>query len=165
MSAHALPSLVPASPHRPEVYPKPSGRRNKEAALLGRVHQVMSAPSNARFDATLRQLEAQLWESIDQGEPCDRVAPSQAAIEEATALLRGLPAWVPPPFAVVEPSRAIGLEWDLGPDRFFVLAVDGTGRLEYSAILGPENDHFRATPLSAGVPKQALDLLAELIRS
>jgi len=167
MSAYALSALVSTSPRTPARIPATAeaGAIEGPAALRHSVRQTMNSPAHDRFTETVQQLEAQLRESLALGTDKERVMPRQSALREAVELLAQLPAWAPPPHPVIEPTGAIGLEWDLGADRFFVLAVDGTGRIEYSAILGPGEDHYGTTLLSNSVPKRALDLLSELIRT
>lgn len=62
--------------------------------------------------------------------------PTADALNEALRLIDLLPTWAEPPIPVVEPSGAIALTWDRGPHQFLAFAVDGTRRLEHSAILG-----------------------------
>jgi hypothetical protein len=90
--------------------------------------------------------------------------PSPAAVREAIELIESLPSWAPPPTPVMEPSGAIALEWELGHGRFFVLAVDGTGRIEYSAILGLGDENFGVVNFAGRIPPRAQALLVELIR-
>lgn len=92
-------------------------------------------------------------------------APSLWAVREAVDLIESLPTWAPTPTPLMEPSGAIALEWEFGRGRFFVLAVDGTGRIEYSAILGLGDEHFGVANFSGGIPRHAQTLLAELIRT
>lgn len=89
--------------------------------------------------------------------------PSLAALGEAKELIESLPSWAPTPTPLMEPSGAIALEWDVGRGRFFVLAVDGTGRIEYSAILGLGDEHFGITNFTGTMPRHAQTFLAELI--
>lgn len=91
--------------------------------------------------------------------------PSLVAVREAMDLIESLPSWVPTPTPLMEPSGAIALEWEFGRGRFFVLAVDGTGRVEYSAILGLGDEHFGVANFAGIMPRHAQTLLAELIRA
>ena len=43
---------------------------------------------------------------------------------------------------VIEPSGAIAFEWDLGPFRWLVFALKGTGTIEHSAMLGIGNEQW-----------------------
>jgi hypothetical protein len=62
--------------------------------------------------------------------------PTADALSEALRLIGLLPTWAEPPCPVIEPSGAIALTWDRGPHQFLAFAVDGTRRLEHSAVLG-----------------------------
>jgi hypothetical protein len=89
--------------------------------------------------------------------------PSAAAMQEAKGLLEALPAWAPSPTPIVEPSGTIALEWDLGANRFLVFAVNGTGRLQHSAILGLGNEYYGSTNFTGALPLRAQTLLADLL--
>lgn len=125
---------------------------------------IRSVTGQHRLADPLRELAVSFDESRELGDSDERVAPSTAAYNEAIELLQSLPSWAPPPMPVMEPSGAIGLEWDFGPGKFFVLAVDGTRRVEYSAILGPGDDHHGTTYFAAMPLRRPLDLLADLLQ-
>jgi len=63
----------------------------------------------------------------------------------------------------MEHNGAIALEWNVGEGRFFVVAVDGTGRVEYSAILGIDGEHYGRTNFTGAIPAKAEALLARLM--
>jgi hypothetical protein len=132
---------------------------------LKRTYQdlLRTAIGHQRLSDPLAELAAGYEESHTLGDSDERVMPSASAYNEAVELLGSLPSWVPP-IPVMEPSGAIGFEWDFGRNRFFVLAVDGTGRIEYSAILGTGDDHHGTTNFAGAAPRRALDLLVELMK-
>lgn len=103
--------------------------------------------------------DAQLQAQHDE----EQISPSPAAMQEANDLLINLPSWCPTPSPVIEPSGAIALEWDLGPNRWLLLALKGTGTIELSAILGLGNEvHSKAT-FAGGLGKREHELLRELV--
>jgi hypothetical protein len=123
-----------------------------------------SATGQRKLATPLAELKRGYDESQALGIDDQRLPPTIEAFREAAALIRSLPSWAPPPTAVIEPSGAIGLEWYFGPSKFLVLAVDGTGRFEYSAILGPGEDHHDTINFTEASRRHALDLLGELLK-
>lgn len=93
----------------------------------------------------------------------ERAFPSPAAMQEANELLISLPSWCPIPSPVIEPSGAIALEWDLGPNRWMVLAFKGTGTIELSAILGLGNEFHGKTSFAGVLGAREHQLLGELV--
>ena len=124
-----------------------------------------SALGGTRWNDPLARLVESYEESRTLAGRGDYELPSLAAIDEAIALIASLPSWMPMPTPLMEPNGAIGLEWDFGPGRFFVLAVDGTGRIEYSAILGFGDEHHGIANFSGAMPRHAQTLLFELLRA
>jgi hypothetical protein len=133
--------------------------------LVGIIEDVArSATGEQRLRSPIVHLLAGAKESRELAQHGDVSAPTEGAIREAIALIESLPAWAPPPTPIMENDGAIGLEWEVGSGRFFLLAVDGTGRAEYSAILGVEGEHYGTTNLTGGMPADAEVLLARLLR-
>ena len=97
----------------------------------------------------------------EQGES---VAPTPATLSEAHSLLAALPSWAATPDPTIEPSGAIALEWDLGPNRFLVFAVKGLGFIEHSAIFGLGNERWGTNNFAGTLGKQELSLLADLMQ-
>ena len=92
--------------------------------------------------------------------------PTADALSEALRLIGLLPTWAEPPRPIIEPSGAIALTWDRGPHKFLVFAVDGTRRLEHSAVLGegPLNEaHGSDTFPGDHLPSTAFTLLWRLL--
>jgi hypothetical protein len=67
--------------------------------------------------------------------PSEQAAPSAKALREACNLLLMLPPDTEAPEPVVEPGGALSWLWDRGASGFLVLAVDGKGRLQRSAVI------------------------------
>lgn len=76
-----------------------------------------------------------------------------------------LPDWVPMPTPLMESTGVIAFEWDFGPGRFFVLALNGTGKLEYSAIFGINDERFGVMSFAGVFPVGARLLLAEMVEA
>lgn len=93
----------------------------------------------------------------------DQALPTTAALREAHELLSTLPQWCAAPVPVVEPSGAIAFEWDMGPNRWLVLALKGTGTIEHSAMLGFGNELWGATNFAGTLGRRESALLAELM--
>jgi hypothetical protein len=64
---------------------------------------------------------------------------------------------------MIEPSGAIAFEWDLGPSRWLVLALKGTGTIELSAILGLGSEIHGKTTFTGGLGRREIQLLRELV--
>jgi hypothetical protein len=94
----------------------------------------------------------------------EQLPPSPAALREAFNLLEALPSWCIAPTPIVEPSGAVSFEWDLGPGRWLVLAVKGTGAIEHSAMLGLGNEQYGTRSFTGRLGKHELGLLAELMQ-
>lgn len=90
--------------------------------------------------------------------------PSDAAMREAEVLLGALPSWALPATPLIEPSGSIALEWEVGPNRFLVMAVNGSGKLQHSAILGIGNEYHGSTNFAATIPEAAMVLLRGLLQ-
>jgi hypothetical protein len=123
-----------------------------------------SATGERRFTSPIAELLAGAKESRELSQYGDIVAPTEGAIGEAISLIESLPAWAPPPTPIMEHDGTIGLEWEAGPGRFFLLALDGTGRAEYSAILGVEGEHYGTTNFTGGLPADVEAFLARLLQ-
>lgn len=124
-----------------------------------------SALGESRWNDPLARLVESYEESRTLASRGEYEVPSLAAVNEAIALIASLPSWMPIPTPLMESNGAIGLEWDFGPGRFFVLAVDGTARVEYSAILGFGDEHHGIANFSGTMPRHAQILLFELLKA
>jgi hypothetical protein len=123
-----------------------------------------SATGEQRISSPIAQLLAGAKESRELSQHGEISAPTEGAIREAISLIESLPAWAPAPTPILEHDGAIGLEWEVGPGRFFLVAVDGTGRVEYSAILGVEGEYYGTTNFTGAMPGDAEALLARSLR-
>lgn len=94
----------------------------------------------------------------------EQALPTPAAMHEAHELLTALPHWCVAPSPIVEPSGAIAFEWDLGPNRWLVLALKGTGTIEHSAMLGMGNEQSGTRSFSGALGRHELALLSELMQ-
>lgn len=94
----------------------------------------------------------------------EQAVPSSSAMREADELLIALPQWCVAPVPTVEPSGAIAFEWDLGPNRWLVLALKGTGTIEHSAMLGPGNELYGTRNFSGTLGRHEMALLSELMQ-
>jgi hypothetical protein len=91
--------------------------------------------------------------------PGEQLVPSADTKREAIELLRMLPPDIDIPEPVIEPSGAISWSWDRGSAGFLILAVDGKGRVQRSALIDGE-ESWDTTPLSDSLPAEELALLA-----
>ena len=95
----------------------------------------------------------------------DQILPSSAAMREADELLTALPQWCVAPVPMVEPSGAIAFEWDLGPGRWLVFALKGTGTIEHSAMLGIGNELFGTRNFAGRLGRHEIALLSGLMNA
>lgn len=95
----------------------------------------------------------------------EQTIPTSAAMREADEFLTALPPWCLSPVPIVEPSGAIAFEWDLGPSRWLVLALKGTGTIEHSAMLGLGNEQSGTRNFSGALGRHEIALLSELMQS
>ncbi len=113
---------------------------------------------------TLPALAASYKEAEEQAQFEDQALPSAGAMKEAQELLEALPHWCATPMPTIEPSGAIAFEWDMGPGRWLVLALKGTGTIEHSAILGLGNERWGTGNFAGTLGAHERRLLAELMQ-
>lgn len=61
---------------------------------------------------------------------------SPAAIRDAILFISSMPAWLPHPEIVAEPSGEIGFQWDFGKNRKFAASIKGNNTIIYAGLLG-----------------------------
>ena len=142
-----------------------SGAAGHMAAQLKRVYldTVRTASGQAVILPVQAALSAGYQEAGRLAESGEQAAPTPAAIREADELLTALPQWCVAPVPTVEPSGAIAFEWDLGPSRWLVLALKGTGTIEHSAMLGLGNEQHGTRNFSGALGRHEMALLSELM--
>lgn len=143
-----------------------SGAAEHLAAQLKSVFldSVRSASGQSVILPTVTALTQGYREAVEQAHSAEQDYPTPAAMREAHELLAALPQWSPAPGATVEPSGAIAFEWDLGPHRWLVLALKGTGTIEYSAMLGLGNEDYGTRNFAGTLGRHELALLSELMQ-
>lgn len=109
-----------------------------------------------------RVLEEQLASADEMASAGEAFRPSGAALQEAHALIDSLPESLVRPSPWIEPSGAISFEWDFGRDRFAILAVKGTGVLEFSIATAPGERQWGVRNFSGHLDSSVLKLLAEV---
>lgn len=82
---------------------------------------------------------------------------SESVLTEAHWLLSALPSWVPNPEVVPEPSGEIGLEWDYGKDRIFVITINGDHSIAYAGFLGAGNRIRGIESYSEAIPSVIIE--------
>ena len=117
--------------------------------------QLLFADPRQALAKQLRDIE----ESVAAGEAR---TPSGAAVQEAHALIDSLPETLARPQPHVEPSGAISFEWDYGKDRYVILAVKGTGVLEYSVAMGPGDRQWGVRNFGGRIDEASIRLLVEI---
>lgn len=103
-------------------------------------------------------------EAAEQAAHGNQALPAPAAMREAHEFLAALPQWCAVPVPIIEPSGAIAFEWDLGPFRWLVFALKGTGTIEHSAMLGIGNEQWGTRNFAGTLGKHELALLTELMQ-
>lgn len=119
--------------------------------------QNLVLPVNDSLDESYR-------EAVSLAATGEQALPSPAALREAHELLAALPHWCSPPAALVEPSGAIAFEWDSGPHRWLILALRGTGTIEYSAVLGLGVEKWGVGNFAGNLGGDELELLSRVMR-
>lgn len=82
---------------------------------------------------------------------------NEAALIEAHWFLTALPSWVPNPEVIPEPSGEIGLEWDYGKDRVFVVTIKGDHSIAYAGLLGAGNRTRGIESYSEAIPSVIIE--------
>jgi hypothetical protein len=121
------------------------------------VTPLLAALTPSVYEAQFANAWSALGEVL-QDEPS--VVPSATAIDEAVALLEMLPSNVWPPEPVIEDSGTIAWVWDRWPGKFLALAVNGTGKVQRSAVVDGQRSWDTAAMLDRLSPAD-LELLAK----
>jgi len=90
---------------------------------------------------------------------------SENTIREATRLLEALPEAIPQPDISTEPSGAIALEWYRDKNNVFVISTNGTGSIEYAALLGSGNEIHGRVNFAGDFPMPLNSLLSIFLAS
>lgn len=146
----------------------------RSGAVSDAARAVFAASASA-LASYLRTARGQELSAVPKGKLDERLAmasemaaigegqmPVAAAVAEAHALIDSLPEALNRPAPVVEPSGAIAFEWDLDPDHYAILAVKGTGVLEYSIATAPGERHWGYAPFTGRLSADLLKRLAAL---
>lgn len=142
-----------------------SGAAEYLASQLKRVvlDRVRTASGQAVVLATHAALSEGYKEAKELVDHGDQTLPTPAAMREAHELLEALPHWCVAPAPMIEPSGAIAFEWDLGPNRWLVFALKGTGTIEHSAMLGLGNEQWGTRNFAGTLGRHESALLSELM--
>ena len=124
---------------------------------------VRTASGQAAILPTLMALIEQQREAETLARQGHQALPNPAAMREAHELLTALPQWCIAPRPVIEPSGAIAFEWDLGLNRWLVLALKGTGVIEHSSMLGLGNEQSGTRNFAGTLGRHEVALLSELM--
>ena len=124
---------------------------------------VRTASGQAVILPTHMALRKGYKEAEELAQQGDQALPTPAAMREAHELLTALPQWCVAPLPIIEPSGAIAFEWDLGPNRWLVLALKGTGKIEHSALLGFGNEQSGTRNFAGTLGGHESALLSELM--
>ena len=135
------------------------------ATQLKRVYldTVRTASGQAVVLPVQAALSAGYQEARRLAESGEQASPTSAAMREADELLSALPQWCVAPAPTVEPSGAIVFDWDLGPSRWLVLALKGTGTIEHSAMIGLGNELHGTRSFSGALGRHEMALLSGLM--
>lgn len=119
-----------------------------------------SAVEQGRYVLPLSLLNERIAEAAALAlESDEQLPPTSIATREAWLLLEMMPSNISPPEPVIEPSGAIAWTWERDDGPFLVLAVNGTGRLQHSAIIDGQQRHG-SRPMSDRLEELELGLLA-----
>jgi hypothetical protein len=126
---------------------------------------MRTASGQSLFVHPRMALQESYREAAEQAQYGEQSLPSAAALHEAHEFLEALPPWAPTPVPLIEPSGAIAFEWDLGPERWLVFALKGTGTIEHSAKIGLGNEEWGTRNFSGDLGRREKGLLAELVQA
>lgn len=124
------------------------------------IEPTVSATEKRRFDQPAGLLFTALEEAtrLAQEAPEEQLIPSPDTVREGIALLRMLPPDVEMPEPVIEPSGALSWAWERDDGSFLVLAVNGQGQVQRSAVLDG-TEAWGLAPLSERLSPDELALL------
>lgn len=127
---------------------------------------VLSTATQSAFEtAAIGEPWAALLDALDEAlnvhevDPDAQEEPSPSTQAEAFALLRTFPGGVIAPRPVIEPTGDAAWVWD-EHGAFVVLAVSGTGVLEWTAVIAGVETHG-SLPLLDTLQKNLRDMLLE----
>ena len=123
---------------------------------------LRTARGQGLFASPSEELSTSIAEARNLAAIGEGNSPSAAALKEAHELLDSLPEAFARPVPTVEPSGAIGFEWDMGADKFLILALKGTGVLEFSVGTAPGERSWGVKNFAGRLDSQTLRVLAEL---
>ena len=126
------------------------------------VEYFRTARGQRLFVDPRQALDEQLTTADAMAAAGEAYPPSGAALQEAHSLIDSLPESFVRPAPYVEPSGAISFEWDFGKDRYAILAVKGTGVLEYSVATRPGERQWGVRNFSGRVDEDSLRILAQI---
>jgi len=86
------------------------------------------------------------------------------AINEAFSFLNLLPVGLPLPEIMAEPNGEIGLEWDFGPNKVFVVSIKGNYSLAYAGILGAGSRTKGLESYSEAIPSVIIEGIKRIAR-
>lgn len=134
-------STAPA-PRRMAILMPTSNASATDNSLFGDATGTTSAVEHQRKGVPLTALYDAFDDALDAANEGDEQArPTAESFREADHILDILPPGGPSPEPVVEPSGAIAWVWDYPEIGFLVLAVNGTGRLQWSAAIDGAESH------------------------
>jgi len=82
---------------------------------------------------------------------------SSVTLARALVLLESLPSFFPKPNISAFPSGEIAFQWQLGPQRMLVIAVNEAGRLTYAALTGHGDLHGTRYLAGDTLPREITD--------
>lgn len=126
----------------------------KEHFTLAATWQRKEEILNTAFEALLETVTNPIQYEEESQQP------SENTIREATQLLQALPEGIPLADITTEPSGAIAFEWYKDEKNTFVISTNGTGSLEYAAIVGSGNEMHGRVNFAGDFPSTLNNLLS-----
>lgn len=136
----------------------------RETFLKLRQHFTLAATGQRReerLNAPLEALSASIAEPFKYPEESEQA--SVNTIREAAQFLRVLSEGIPQPDITIEPNGAIAFEWYKDEKNVFLISANGTGSLEYAALLGPGNEMHGRVNFTGDFPVQLHSLLSAFL--
>ena len=89
---------------------------------------------------------------------------TQEAYHEAVRFLVALPlAWLPTPEVGPEPEGDIGIEWNFGKNRIFVVSINGTNIITYAGLLGTGNKTHGTEVFDGSIPQTIVNNISRIL--
>ena len=133
-----------------------------QATLSDAYTRWISAPSRERaIELALGKLDDIAGRTSEEGwDGYDAPQIPAEAYDEALQFLQMLPAHLPVPEIIADPTGAIAFEWYVGPNRSFTASLHGNRSIEFVGLFAPGNEDYGRTNFALLIPPKILESLS-----